>query len=78
MKIEMLKNNFQCGTNAGGVKNDIIDKIFDPYFTTRHKTQGSGIGLYMAKNIIERNMLGFINVKNIDNGALFTIKILKN
>lgn len=64
--------------NAGGVKNDIIDKIFDPYFTTRHKTQGSGIGLYMAKNIIERNMLGFINVKNIENGALFTIKVLKN
>src|SRR5574344_1965658 len=64
--------------NAGGVKDDILDKIFDPYFTTRHKTQGTGIGLYMAKNIIERNMSGFINVKNIENGALFTIKVLKD
>ena len=63
--------------NAGGVKDEIIDKIFEPYFTTRYKTQGTGIGLYMSKNIIERNMNGFINVKNIDNGALFTIKVAK-
>ncbi len=63
--------------NAGGVKKNIIDKIFEPYFTTRHKTQGTGIGLYMAKNIIERNMQGFINVRNLENGALFTIKVLK-
>jgi len=63
--------------NAGGVKDEIIDKIFEPYFTTRHKTQGTGIGLYMSKNIIERNMSGFINVTNVDNGALFTIKVAK-
>jgi len=63
--------------NAGGVKANIIEKIFDPYFTTRHKTQGTGIGLYMSKNIIERNMNGFINVKNVDKGALFTIKVAK-
>ena len=63
--------------NAGGVKNEILDKIFDPYFTTRHKTQGTGIGLYMAKNIIERNMNGFINVRNCKEGALFTIKVPK-
>ncbi len=63
--------------NAGGVKEDIIDKIFDPYFTTRHKTQGTGIGLYMAKNIIERNMHGFINVKNSEQGAIFIVKVSK-
>ncbi|MGB0989691.1 MAG: HAMP domain-containing sensor histidine kinase [Halarcobacter sp.] len=63
--------------NAGGVREEILDKIFDPYFTTRHKTQGTGIGLYMAKNIIERNMHGFINVRNNDHGAIFTVKVLK-
>ncbi len=63
--------------NARGVEKDIINKIFEPYFTTRHKTQGTGIGLYMSKNIIERNMSGFINVKNVENGALFTIKVAK-
>ncbi len=64
--------------NAGGIKDSIIDKIFDPYFTTRHKTLGTGIGLYMSKNIIERNMSGHINVRNINNGALFTIKVEKS
>ncbi|WP_083568364.1 sensor histidine kinase [Arcobacter sp. LA11] len=64
--------------NGGGVDEDIIEKIFEPYFTTRHKTQGTGIGLYMSKNIIERNMNGFINVRNEDDGALFTIKVHKN
>ena len=51
--------------NGGGVKDDIIAKIFDPYFTTKHKSMGTGIGLYMSKQLVERHMAGKIYCKNI-------------
>lgn len=51
--------------NGGGVDEKIIDKIFEPYFTTKLKEHGSGIGLYMAKQIIEKHMEGIIRIKNI-------------
>jgi len=60
--------------NAGGVAEDIIDRIFEPYFTTKPEGKGTGIGLYMSKNIIS-NMNGTLTVKNRDNGASFEIKI---
>ncbi len=63
--------------NGGGIDKDILEKLFEPYFTTKHKTQGTGIGLYMSKNIIERNMNGYISVKNTNDGALFTVKVLR-
>lgn len=62
--------------NAGGIKLDNLDTIFEPYFTTKHAKQGTGIGLYMTKMIIETSMQGYVNVKNSDKGALFVIKIL--
>ncbi|MBU1927781.1 HAMP domain-containing histidine kinase, partial [bacterium] len=59
--------------NGGGIEDAIIDKIFDPYFTTKHKTQGTGLGLYMSKVIIEDSMQGNISVKNNKDGACFSI-----
>jgi C4-dicarboxylate-specific signal transduction histidine kinase len=61
--------------NAGGIPSSILNKIFDPYFTTKEEGKGTGIGLYMAKIIIEQNMNGKLDVKNINNGAEFTVKI---
>jgi len=69
--------------SGGGIKKDIIDKIFEPYFTTKHQSQGTGIGLYMTLSIIDRQFNGTIDIKNSKYsykkntcyGAEFIIKI---
>ena len=61
--------------NAGGVQEGVIDKIFDPYFTTKGPDKGTGIGLFMAKTIIEKNMGGRLTVRNTQDGAQFRIEV---
>ena len=61
--------------NAGGIPEEIMEKIFDPYFTTKGPDKGTGIGLYMAKTIIEKNMNGRLTVRNTGNGAEFRILV---
>ena len=50
--------------NAGGIDKSVMNKIFEPYFTTKHKNQGTGLGLYMTHEIIEKSMNGHIEVSN--------------
>ena len=61
--------------NAGGIDLNIIEKIFNPYFSSKEKKNGTGLGLYICKIIVEKHLNGEISVKNTKNGALFSIKI---
>ncbi|NVJ52919.1 MAG: PAS domain-containing protein [Campylobacteraceae bacterium] len=85
-RIESKNYILEIKDNAGGIPNNIIDKVFEPYFTTKHKAQGTGIGLYMSHQIIVDHMHGNITAKNIsvnyDNthysGACFKISLPLN
>lgn len=70
---EMLK--VSVSDNAGGIPEEIIEKIFDPYFTTKHSSQGTGIGLYMTRTIVERHFNGKISVSNAKEGAEFIVEL---
>jgi signal transduction histidine kinase len=66
--INLYKENnkliLKIKDNAGGIKEDILDRVFEPYFTTKHKSQGTGIGLYMSTEIIKKHMNGNLSVSN--------------
>jgi signal transduction histidine kinase len=67
--------------NAGGIAEHILDKVTEPYFTTKHKSQGTGLGLYMCEEILQKHMNATLKVQNETfmheglsyKGALFTI-----
>lgn len=85
--IDAYENNqkiiIEIKDNAGGISKENINRIFEPYFTTKHKSQGTGIGLYMVKEILTRHMNGHIEVENVcynyqgqkQVGAKFTITL---
>ena len=64
--------------NGGGIPQDVLPKIFEPYFTTKHQSQGTGLGLHMSYKIVTESLGGVIYASNSENGALFTIEIPLN
>lgn len=75
-KLDSVKISIE--DNAGGVPDEILPKIFEPYFTTKHQSKGTGLGLYMSYKIIVQSLNGELHVKNTENGAKFTITLPLN
>lgn len=77
--IKVLKDEDYCvicvEDNAKGIEKEYLDLIFEPYFTTKNSSKGTGLGLYMSKMIIEKNMQGELSVENTKFGALFKIRV---
>jgi signal transduction histidine kinase len=85
--IDITKDNknvvISIKDNGGGINESIINRVFEPYFTTKHKSQGTGIGLYMSQEIVQNHMGGTISCTNTSyeynsknyTGAMFKITL---
>ncbi len=65
------------GDSGGGIPEHLLMQIFNPYFTTKGSSSGTGMGLYMSKMIVEKEMNGELLAENTESGARFTIKLKK-
>ncbi len=77
IEIEIKGSVLSIKDNGGGIADDIIEKIFDPYFSTKEKKEGTGLGLYMSKIIVQEHCKGSLSVKNIKDGAEFIVDMSK-
>jgi len=75
LRCEMNRMIIDISDTGGGVPPEIAKRVFEPYFTTKFQKQGTGIGLYMSKVIIEQHFEGSISVSNNSQGAVFTINV---
>ncbi len=75
LTVEDVLVIIKVSDNAGGMTKSVMQKIFEPYFTTKHKSQGTGLGLYMSRKIIEDKFNGKLDVKNLNGGTCFEISL---